>query len=505
VPHATRILAYASASCLISSCSVAEKTRSPDDTGDSAVEAAETGDTSARDDSGDSGGTAPGPDCEAPLSIDLVTTATPGSTVTVAASGGDAGVAYTWAVDAGTLSSDTGAAVDWALPADAATHVAETLDVMLTATEAGCEARSATASVTVDWPDAARTLVVYNPSVEGSQTVADYYAAFRGIDQLCAVPASDSTTLAGADYPAFLDAVLACVTAIGDHVHYIVPVYGVPYKVSDRIADLAYGTPATVSLDALLAAGADSVSYTAVDDNPMYRDGDSDSGVYDDYRPLGRLLNNKAAGWYVVTRIDGADADAAMDLVDRTEIAESLKGSLTGTVYVDGKMGDTPPSTDAFGSYEWGEWNMWGTRRIFEDLAWYPVVWDGNAEEFGTAPAPEECPDALYYAGWYSYYNYNDAFVWQPGAIGAHLDSCSACDLRSGTWSAEALKRGITATFGAVNEPYVAGMPEYDQFFLYLTQGADFGEAAYESTVVGLWMMVFVGDPLYRPYEAISN
>ena len=58
---------------------------------------------------------------------------------------------------------------------------------------------------------------------------------------------------------------------------------------------------------------------------------------------------------------------------------------------------------------------------------------------------------------------------------------------------------GITATFGAVNEPYVAGMPEYDQFFLYLLQGGTYGEAAYESTVVGQWMMVWVGDPLYRP------
>ena len=126
---------------------------------------------------------------------------------------------------------------------------------------------------------------------------------------------------------------------------------------------------------------------------------------------------------------------------------------------MDGNRGDTEPTTDAPGSYEAGEWNMWGTRRLFEDLQWYPVVWDGNAEEFGTAPAPESCPDALYYAGWYSYYNYNDAFEWAPGAIGGHLDSCSACDLRSGTWSAEALTRGITATFGAVGEPYVAGMP----------------------------------------------
>jgi len=43
-------------------------------------------------------------------------------------------------------------------------------------------------------------------------------------------------------------------------------------------------------------------------------------------------------------------------------------------------------------------------------------------------------------------------------------------------------------------------MPEYDPFFYDLPQGTNFGEAACESTVVSYWMMVWVGDPLYRPY-----
>lgn len=54
------------------------------------------------------------------------------------------------------------------------------------------------------------------------------------------------------------------------------------------------------------------------------------------------------------------------------------------------------------------------------------------------------------------------------GAIGGHLDSCSACSLREKSWSAEA-------------------------------------EAAIESTRVGRWMMVWVGDPPYRPYPAGSS
>jgi uncharacterized protein (TIGR03790 family) len=259
-----------------------------------------------------------------------------------------------------------------------------------------------------------------------------------------------------------------------------------------------------VSLDALLVFGREATAVTEAVYNPLYRDGDSVTGTYPRAVTFGQQREARGDGLYLITRLDGADAAGAMDLIERTMEAEALAraGLLDGVVYVDGRYGDTTPDPAAsFGSYEWGEWNMWGTRGVFEALGAWPVVWDGNEAEFGAAPAPLTCPDALFYAGWYSYYNYNDAFTWAPGAVGGHLDSCSACDLRSGTWSAEALKRGITATFGAVNEPYVAGMPEYDQLFYALTQGATFAEAAYQSTVVGGWMMVFVGDPLYQPFD----
>lgn len=400
-------------------------------------------------------------------------------------------------------SDGAGATWAWYVPKDVARHVPET--VRLTATvpaSTGCAAAERTLDVELQWSDADRTVLLWNPSVDGSEDVAMAYAAFRGISQtnVCAVAASDATNMGGKEFETWGRAVLDCVHAVGEHVHVLVPVYGVPYRVSDRIDDLGYPQyKATVSVDALLAWGEKGLTAEDVADNLLYQAGSSSDGEYDPYVPFPELhaeMPNREL--YLVTRIDGASAAAAIDLVARTELAEKLGSQ--GVVYVDGNRGDTPPATDAFGSYESGEWNMWGTRRVFEADGRWEVVWDGNYEEFGTAPAPLTCPDALFYAGWYSYYHYNDAFTWAPGAIGGHLDSCSACDLRSGTWSAEALARGITATFGAVSEPYVAGMPEYDQFFLYLLQGASYGEAAYESTVVGRWMMVWVGDPWYRPF-----
>lgn len=439
------------------------------------------------------------PACVAPTALTVTGELVPGHDVQLGLEvGGDPGPVVWGAFDGSDDVGPIGPDGVWTIPDTLAVNRAE--DVTLRAEACGV---SLELEVDVDWPDHERTVVLYNPGVEGSEAVARAYADFRAIPEsaLCPVPSTDSTTLPGDEYPAFADAVFACAL---DRTYYLVPVWGVPYKVSGRIADLASGAITTVSLDALLFNGPDSVGLTGVDYNPIYQAGSSPTGEFDDYKDFGKFRPRYEV--YLVARIDGASADDALALIERTRDAEDAvaAGTLDGIVYVDGNRGDVEPATDvAFGSYEWGEWNMWGTRRVFEGVGAYDVVWDGNSEEFGTAPAPTECPDALYYAGWYSYYNYNDCFEWTVGAIGGHLDSCSACDIRNpGTWAGSALLDGITATFGAVNEPYVAGMPEYDQFFHYLLQGASYGEAAYESTVVSTWMMVWVGDPLYRPYGA---
>ena len=457
-----------------------------------------------------------GPDC---AGLDLISSISvegepiPGRDVTLSAVDAGSGREYqvTWSVPSGTLSAKAGASVTWTLPDDVAVHVPETLTVSVVASAPACDDDSATLDVVVTWPDHLRTVVIYDPGVTGSQDVAEYYADFRDIpaEHLCGATASDVTTIGMSEFAGWLAQVTNCVDAIGEHIQYLVPVWGVPYKVSGQVADISSGSPTTVSLDALLVFGHRGDEIFAAINNPLYQAGDSPSGTYSDWVAIGEYRDGIGGQYldryYLVARIDGADATAAMDLVDRTAAADDLArmGMLDGTVYVDGNRGIPHPAEGAFGNYEWGEWNIIGVENVFTTLGWYDVVADYNNAEFGTAPAPLACPDALYYAGWYSFGNYNDAFTWNVGAIGGHLDSCSACDIRSGgDWSAVALQRGITATFGAVNEPYVAGMPEYDQFFKYLTDGASYGEAAYNATVVGAWMMVWVGDPLYRPYAA---
>ncbi len=448
-------------------------------------------------------------DCEGELSVQVEGEAVPGGVLSLSVPGAESVI---WSVSGGTLDAPDALSASWSLPVEVAINGPE--DLVVTAEAQGCTLESHEATVTLDWSEADRVVVLFNPAVEGSEDVARYYADFRAIpeDRLCGISTEADTTLPGEDLEDWIASLTGCLESAGPQVMYLVPVFGTPYKISGRIALSPDYSTTTVSLDALavlyeIATTTDYAIYS-----PLYRDGDSTTQTYDPYLPIGELRAEIRELYdldvLLVTRIDGESAEAAMDLVDRTQLAEGLAGDggLSGTVYVDGRYGDEEPADDSFGSYNSGEWNMWGTRYLFESLDWYPVVWDGNSEEFGTEPAPTWCEDALYYAGWYSYYNYNDAFEWTTGAIGGHLDSCSACDIRSaGTWSGSALQQGITATFGAVAEPYVAGMPEYDQFFTYLTQGASFAEAGYESTTLGFWMMTWIGDPLYRPYPAMRT
>ena len=154
---------------------------------------------------------------------------------------------------------------------------------------------------------------------------------------------------------------------------------------------------------------------------------------------------------YSVWRLDGATAAIAKGLVNKALAAEGSR--LSGQVCIDRKS-DLATALD-YGAGA-GEWDL-HQAAVMSATAAYSVIEDANPAEFGTSPAPLRCEGAALYAGWYSLNHYNDAFSWAPGAIGFHLDSASAADPRGGpNWSANALMKGITATAGAVSEPYLS-------------------------------------------------
>ena len=200
---------------------------------------------------------------------------------------------------------------------------------------------------------------------------------------------------------------------------------------------------------------------------------------------------------YSVWRLDGKTEEAAKALVDKAMEAES--SGLRGQVCIDRRHGDSWPQIPEVG-YGIGEWSL---RRAAESSrkAGFEVLEDSHDEELGTAPAPLRCDNAALYAGWYMLNHYNDAFTWNTGAIGIHLDSSSAASPRSGeNWSANALAKGITVTAGAVGEPYLQGLPSPDVIFSAIYEGSNVGDAFLRGERWLKWMIINIGDPLYRPF-----
>jgi uncharacterized protein (TIGR03790 family) len=217
---------------------------------------------------------------------------------------------------------------------------------------------------------------------------------------------------------------------------------------------------------------------------------------------------------YSVWRLDGPTPQIAMNLVDMASLAMQSMNSASGWACIDRDQGPVPGPdlslTDRLdASYGLGEWDLHRAAQFLKQSG-IPVLEDANPAEFGASPAPATCPvsgatpsGTAFYAGWYSLNNYNGAgvFNWVPGAIGLHLDSASAADPRGGAnWSANALSNGITVTAGAVNEPYLEGLTRAGGLFRNLMEGANVGDAFLRNTRWIKWMLVFIGDPLYRPF-----
>lgn len=343
-------------------------------------------------------------------------------------------------------------------------------------------------------------LVVYNATSADSVAVARYYAAKRQIPStnLCAIspPANDIISL-----PAYTDSVKApvqaCLNAVGaNSILYIVFSYLTPYALSGA-------PPYTAAVDSYVADIWDAYqprpwTYGPTHVHGYYGDSQNQGNVYASFQPLAAYrASPNAALIYSVWRLDGATAAVATGLVDLAMEAEG-QGGPSGQGCFDLQYGPAASQPD-WGANS-GDWDIHAAA-VLLGQAGIPVTEDDHSQEFGTAPAPLSCPDTAFYTGWYSYNNYNNAFTWQPGAIGWHLDSASALNPRGGAnWSANALLSGITVTTGSVAEPFLQGLVRPAGTFRNLLAGAAVGDAFLRNTRWLKWDILYIGDPLYRPF-----
>lgn len=190
-----------------------------------------------------------------------------------------------------------------------------------------------------------------------------------------------------------------------------------------------------------------------------------------------------------VARLDGPTAEDALALVDRALEAE--RQGLAGRAYVD--VGDRDPIGNAWLDAAAGQLRVLGF-----DL-------DVDREP-ATLPATARIDAPALYFGWYAS-DLNGPFAlpgfrFPAGAVALHIHSYSAATLRSPTqgWTGPLVARGVTATVGNVNEPYLQFTHQPHLLLQALARGVTLAEAAYFALPVLSWQAILIGDPLYRPF-----
>lgn len=198
----------------------------------------------------------------------------------------------------------------------------------------------------------------------------------------------------------------------------------------------------------------------------------------------------------MVSRLDAPTPPLAMSLVDRA--METEQRGLTGKAYVDSR-GIQPDGTVGYGYYDQGLRDL---ADLMRNHTPYPVVLEDTERRFSQHG---EAPDVAIYAGWYKLRSYEDAFTFNPGAIGYHIASGEAIsihDPNEAGWCKNALERGITVTLGPTGEPYVDAFPLPNEFFALMMTGRYTLVESYALTTRYVsWRMVLFGDPLYNPWR----
>jgi uncharacterized protein (TIGR03790 family) len=192
----------------------------------------------------------------------------------------------------------------------------------------------------------------------------------------------------------------------------------------------------------------------------------------------------------MTARIDGPTAADALRIV-RASVETESRG-LKGNFYIDAGGGTSP-------AYDKNLQYLFTLAKANTSLN---VVYDDGPAVF----QPGKCPNAALYVGWYSLKKYVPAFTWVSGAVGWHVASFEAMDLRnpdSQTWCVKMIQNGVAATFGAVAEPLLGSFPLPQDFYgLLLTGRHTLAECYWLTVPCASWRLTLIGDPLYRPFAA---
>ncbi|MFP3936996.1 MAG: TIGR03790 family protein [Phycisphaerae bacterium] len=194
---------------------------------------------------------------------------------------------------------------------------------------------------------------------------------------------------------------------------------------------------------------------------------------------------------YMIARIDGPTPEDARRIIKTSHKVE--QEGLQGIFYIDADLEDSrnPKFDELFVSLH----------ELVKNKTDMEVVLDTSHGVF----QPGDCPDAALYTGWYKLRQYVPAFTWASGAVGYHVASFEAQNLRdpeTSEWCAKMIQNGVVATAGAVEEPYLGAFPRPDEFFpLLLTGELTVAECYWLTSPTASWRMTLIADPLYNPFK----
>lgn len=365
---------------------------------------------------------------------------------------------------------------------------------------------------------AAPVLVLYNSASEDSKGVAAHYFAARKLpgDRLLGLSLPTGETMSRAEFREQLQEPL--LKALGERglwktradaatrefnatnapavtesqIRYLVLCHGVPLRIAP---DKSLAEPGADKLQPELRRNEAAVdSELAALPLALGRHGLTSALQNRNYAATNPAALHPTNGILLVARLDGPSAAIARGLVDKAMQAE--RDGLWGRAYFDAR-GITS------GGYLTGDEWLRKAAETVRRFGFETTVDD--AEPTFSAGFP--LSQVGLYAGWYDG-NVSGPFKagapeFLPGAVAYHLHSFSAQTLRASdkNWCGPLLARGVTATMGCVEEPFLAGTPDLSVFFHRLTAaGWTFGEAAWAASGSLSWQTTVVGDPLYQPF-----
>lgn len=217
--------------------------------------------------------------------------------------------------------------------------------------------------------------------------------------------------------------------------------------------------------------------------------------------PLGGNLDFSRPGPrpLMTCRLDGPDPQSVRDIIAESLLTE--QEGLTGKIVIDSR--GIRGKNDG---YEQFDEQLRRLVMFLERSATLEIVHDDRPELLQRTDDGPAVDDVAVYVGWYQLRDYEPAFDFARGAVGFHVASLELVNLHNENergWVRGLLKDGVTATMGAVSEPYLSAFPPPTGFVPLLLEGRLTLAEVYWATMPHVsWQMSLIGDPLYRPFAA---